>query len=78
MFVLLDKVMVIENIWILSPFKFSFLEKEEKEWRWGGTKFNAEKEMCLEELESVKKTLENSYFNLKGLFLDQVNIIIFF
>lgn len=31
--------------------------------------------MFLEELESIKKTLENSYFNLKRLFLDQVNIM---
>lgn len=40
-----------------------------------GKKFNAEKEMFLKELESIKKTLENSYFNLKRLFLDQVNIM---
>lgn len=38
-------------------------------------KFNAEKEMFLKELKSIKKTLENSYFNLERLFLDQMNIV---
>lgn len=31
--------------------------------------------MFLEELETFKKTLENSHFNLKRRFLDQVNIM---
>jgi len=31
--------------------------------------------MFWEELESIKKTLDNSYFNLKRLFLDQVRIM---
>lgn len=31
--------------------------------------------MFLKELKSIKKTLENSYFNLERLFLDQMNIV---
>lgn len=38
-----------------------------------GQKFRAKKEMFLGELETFKKTLENSRFNLKRWFLEQVN-----
>lgn len=55
-------MVVIENVLIPNPLKFSSLEEEERSQGKEGQKFNTEKEMFLEELENIKKTLENSYY----------------